>query len=109
MGSFKFTTAPQQIDATVEGTFTPSDAQAFLAEYNKAITKVTPAQATLSITTTGLAVSSKDMQEILKGCIELYKSTGFKKVVMITGDNVIVKMQLQRLAKEIGFSEIVIQ
>lgn len=109
MGSFKFATSAQQIDATVEGTFTPGDAQAFLAEYNKAIAKVNPAQSTLNITTTNLAVSSKDMQDILKGCIELYKSTGFKKVVMICGDNVIVKMQLQRLAKEVNFPELVCQ
>ncbi|SDO01420.1 hypothetical protein [Acetanaerobacterium elongatum] len=109
MGSFKFATSAQTIDATVEGTFTPSDAEAFLAEYKKVVSKVNPAQTTLNITTTNLAVSSKEMQEILKGCIELYKSTGFKKVVMICGDNVIVKMQLQRLAKEANFNSMVCQ
>jgi len=43
------------------------------------------------------------MQQMLKGILEMYKQMGFRNVTIIFGDNAIVKMQVKRLAKEIGF------
>jgi hypothetical protein len=43
-----------------------------------------------------------DMITMLKGCIEMYKKDEFKKVVYDCKKNLIVRMQIARLSREVG-------
>ncbi len=104
MGNFKVTTGDKTVDVICDGVFTPSDAQAFVAEFQKQTASITPANCSLNLDASNLAVSPAEMHEILKGCLNMYKAMGFGKVTLNVGTNVIVKMQVQRLANEIGFN-----
>jgi len=50
--------------------------------------------------------SPAEMQQMLKGCIELYKQLKFKSVVFKAGTNAILKMQIQRLSSSVGLENI---
>ncbi len=106
MGNYKVSVTATAVNVMCEGNFTPEDAQAFVKEFNKQVASITPAKYHLSLDASKLAVSPAEMQEILKGCLTLYKSLGFNQISLRIGDNVILKMQLQRLAKEVGLSSI---
>ncbi len=106
MGNFRVNVSDAVVDVMCEGAFTPEDAQAFLADFNKKVATITPSKYHLSLDASKLAVSPAEMQEMLKGCLSLYKSLGFGRISLNVGTNVIVKMQLQRLAKEVGLNSI---
>lgn len=106
MGNYKVSVTATAVNVMCEGNFTPEDAQAFVKEFNKQVSTIKPAQYHLSLDASKLAVSPAEMQELLKGCLTLYKSLGFNKISLNIGTNVILKMQLQRLAKEVGLSSI---
>lgn len=109
MGKYVITVKPQLLDMSFEGIFSPAEVQAFVADFQNQVKKINPVSYTLRLDGTKLAVSAKDMQELLKGCLQLYKASGFDKVILSIGDNVVVKMQVQRLAKEIGFTDITVE
>jgi 2-hydroxy-3-keto-5-methylthiopentenyl-1-phosphate phosphatase len=107
MGDYKITTGSQTIDIIVEGLFTPSDAQAFVKDFTKAVSAITPPNFKLVLDCTKLSVSPAEMQQMLKGCLELYKEQNFKSVVLKSGTNTILKMQMQRLSNSVGLNCII--
>jgi len=106
MGNYKITTGNQTLDIIVEGLFTPSNAQAYLIDFNKAVSGINPPEFKLILDCTGLSVSPVEMQQMLKGCLELYKELKFKSVVFKAGTNAILKMQMQRLSSSVGLNNI---
>ncbi len=106
MGNYKVSVTANAVNVMCEGNFTPEDAQAFVKEFNKQVASIKPVNYHLSLDASKLAVSPAEMQEILKGCLALYKSLGFERISLNVGSNVVLKMQLQRLAKEVGLGSI---
>lgn len=103
MGSFSIKVASNSLDIVCEGLFTPDNAKSFVSEFQKESKKITPATCHLTLDGSKLSTSPAEMQQMLKGILEMYKQMGFRNVTIIFGDNAIVKMQVKRLAKEIGF------
>jgi peptidyl-tRNA hydrolase len=105
MGSHKITTGVNSMDISCEGNFSPEDGKAYYNDFQKALAKVNPQQTHLRFDVTKLAVSEqKYSQPILKSVMELYKTSGINKITVDTGSNVILKMQLSRLATEVGLN-----
>lgn len=94
--------------AEVSGSFGPADANGFLEEYITVLKTINANEYTLMFDCENLKVTGKDvksgvdMTPLLKGCIEQYKNDGFKKVVFKCKKNLIVKMQISRLSREVG-------
>lgn len=86
----------------VRGFFKPEDGESFIKDYNSMIAKVNPSEYTLVVDPEDLKTSSQDMIPVLKGCFELYKSSGFKEVLMVTPTSAISTMQLKNIQKETG-------
>ncbi|MBW7573820.1 hypothetical protein [Caproiciproducens faecalis] len=107
MGNYKITTGSQTIDIIVEGLFTSNDAQAYLKDFNKAVSGIVPSNFKLVLDCTKLSVSPVEMQQMLKGCLELYKELNFKSVILKSGSNAVLKMQMQRLSSSVGLNSVI--
>lgn len=94
--------------AEVSGSFGPDDANDFVQKYTAILKTIKANEYELLFNCQDLNVSGKDtksgvdMASMLKGCIEQYKKDGFKKVVYDCQKNLIVKMQISRLSREVG-------
>ncbi|PAB60681.1 hypothetical protein [Anaeromicrobium sediminis] len=86
----------------VRGFFRPEDGESFLKDYNSMVSKVKPSEYTLVVDPENLKTSAKDMLPVLKGCFELYGSSGFKKILMITPTSATSAMQLKNVQKDTG-------
>lgn len=86
----------------VAGRITPKEEQEFLADYKAKTSAITPAQYTLEVDCTDMKVVTPDMTENLTQVMKMYKATGFKKVIYQVKSNVLLKMQLARLARNAG-------
>lgn len=88
------------------GSLGPADANAFVSDYNIILKGANATDLELQFDCKELKVSGKDIQSgvdmtnMLKSCLEMYKNSGFKKIVFDCEKNLVVKMQLQRLGKE---------
>lgn len=103
------------LKANVSGTFRPEDANDFLEEYMYNIKNIDPKDFHLSFDCRKLNVAGKDlktntdMSQLLKACIEQYKKDGFKKITVDCKGNLITKMQISRLAKEVDIPNFIIE
>ena len=94
--------------AEVSGSFGPADANDFVQKYTAILKTIKANEYELIFNCQDLNVSGKDtksgvdMANMLKACIEQYKKDGFKKVVYDCKSNLIVKMQIARLSREVG-------
>ena len=89
------------------GSFGPADASAFVQEYTTTLKPINASEYELLFDCKDLKVTGKDvktgtdMTALLEGCIQQYKSDGFKKIVFNCENNVVLKMQVSRLSKKV--------
>ncbi len=102
MGIYDVKTFQNTLTVTLEGKFTNEDTLSFLKAFNDGVKKIVPANTELIFHASKFQVLPADMHDALGNCFKLYKSLGFKKITMDMGDNVIVIMQVKRIAKEVG-------
>lgn len=97
----KVDTAKKEISIRVEGSATPEGAQAFINEYNQKVSSVNAQEYNCIADCTGMKIAGAELMPLLEACINMYKQTGFKKVIFNV-NNPIVKMQLNRLIRQNG-------
>ncbi len=93
------------IDMFIGGSFTPADAKAFINDYNKTVGSIDASNYTLEIDCTTMNVVTPEMVPDLEGSYQLYKQSGFKKIIFKIKDSTILKMQLARLARNTGLTQ----
>jgi len=104
----KLDKAKKILFARAFGSFGPADANAFVSDYNVILKGVNTNDLGLQFDCKELKVTGKDaksgvdMTNMLKACLEMYKCSGFKNIVFDCEKNLILKMQLQRLGKEVS-------
>lgn len=92
------------INMVITGTFTPEKAKAFINDYQKKVNSIKASDFELKLDCTDLDVVTQAMIPELTKCYELYKSSGFNKVVFEIKSSNIVKMQLGRIARNVGLT-----
>lgn len=88
----------------VNGTYTEQDALDSINAYNEVVATLDPQKSTLVIDCNGLDAQTQDLAQLLKGCFEMYKATGFKEVQLVGSSSMTQLSQMKRLAKEADFS-----
>jgi hypothetical protein len=94
--------ARNQLNVTIGGMFEPDDANAFVKEFTATVSTIKVSEYILSFDAKDLRVSSPEMLPMLEGCFKMYKGFEFKKVVAKVYSNVTLKMQLSRIARNVG-------
>ena len=92
--------AKKEMNIKIIGNFTPEQAQKFITEYNNNVKTIDASEYVLRLDCLELGVVTQDLIPALKDCYLLYKSSGFKTVVFEVVSS-IVKMQLNRIAREV--------
>lgn len=104
--SMKLNTAKKTVDMVVGGTFTPEQAEAFVKDYQTKLSSVKANEFDLHFNCGDLDVINKEMTESVVACLNLYKATGFSKVIIGIKKNPILKMQLNRLGRTAGMTNL---
>lgn len=93
-----------EVNLVVKGTFTPEKARAFVEDYQKRIGSISASEFRLILDCRETDTSSSSMVPELQACFELYKSSGFKEVIFEINNNTILKMQFNRLIRNVGIT-----
>lgn len=94
--------AEKVVCAVNQGTFNPEAANAFASEYKKIVDSINPSEYELRFDASNLRVNSQDVIPSLAACMEMYKKDGFKNIVFNCGTNATLKMQVRRVATNVG-------
>lgn len=100
MGNYKFNldSNSKNMNVLIGGFFTKEDGAGYITEYKKYVDTISPSEYDLHLDCTDLAVTKADILPMLEECIKMYDKDGFKRVITkIKKDNIILKMQIQRL------------
>ena len=102
--SDKFTITKKEneklFDIVVQGKFEKEDGQAYMTDFTQKISSINPSDYTLKFDCRNLSVSANESLDLLQGCFNLYKETGFKKVIAVLDSNqIVLEMQFKRLAR----------
>ena len=101
--NFSLDKSTKKVTIEVIGSFVPEKEKEFLDKYKQISSQINPSEYTLIIDCTSANVLSQSYVDKLGEMFGLYKQTGFGNVIMnLSTSSAIVKMQLNRLAKNAG-------
>jgi len=100
----KLDTTKKNLSVKLIGKFGNDDVGSFVQAFTNTVKLIKPAECTLTFDAKELQVSQQEMLPMLENCFGLYKSIGFKKIYMNMGDNVVLKMQVNRIARKSGLT-----
>ena len=90
---------------SVEGSMSSEDGANFIKDYKQKIAGINPKEYVIELDCTKLNVTSADVVPMLENCYKLYIADGFTKVIFnIAPKSNILKMQLNRVAKNTGLA-----
>lgn len=104
MNKFKITPGTDTLTVDLEGKFDKESADEFIEEFNSILKTVNPKNCELIFNAGRMNVVSPDLHESLKNCFKMYQKIGFKKISVFLENNVILGMQVKRLANDAGLS-----
>ncbi|MGP4039747.1 hypothetical protein ACTWP4_07585 [Gracilibacillus sp. D59] len=86
----------------IVGTFTLEQAEKFHQDYHKQLGSVSTIDYVLEVDCKDMKVISQEMTPKLALSFELYKNSGFKKIKFLINNNVLIKKQLNSIAKTVN-------
>lgn len=109
--SIRLNRVAKTLNIAVGDKMTLIEAQNFVKEYKQAVSGIDAKLYTLHVDCTNMKVLSPEMTESLSSVMALYKETGFGKIICKIQNDAILKMQLSRLLRNAGLTnvEIVIE
>lgn len=108
MYEIKVNVGKKEIDLRVSGIFTAEKAQQFVAEYKNKVEVIEAAKYDLVLDCHGIAISKPEMVPVLQSCFEMYKESGFKEIRFLISKNPTIKMQFNRLIRNVGLTNTLI-
>lgn len=96
--------AGKKIDLTVGDQMTPVEAEKFQKEFSALLASIPAAQFDLEIDSAHMKVLTPDMANRLEGAMALYKQAGFKRVLVKLPNTPVLKMQVSRIARQVGLT-----
>ncbi|MGG0658436.1 hypothetical protein [Rummeliibacillus pycnus] len=88
----------------INGTFSPEKVDQFVKDYDRNVNSIKPSEYNLRLDCKDLHLVSPELVPLLENCYEMYKKTGFQKVIFEIPNSVVLKMQVSRLARKIGLT-----
>ncbi|WML42646.1 hypothetical protein [Neobacillus sp. PS3-40] len=104
--SIKVNPSTKTIDMVVSGTFTPEKALQFVNDYQSKVGTIKAGEFILKCDCRELDVVTQDMIPDLENCYRLYQSSGFNKVVIEIKKSPVIKMQLSRIGRNTGLTNL---
>ena len=92
------------IDISVRGAFSTELVQAFLTEYQQKVSSISAKDFILKVDSTDMNIITQQMLPTLENSFTMYKNSGFKEIHFIIKPSPTIKMQVNRLARNIGLT-----
>lgn len=99
---YKFEKKGNSLVVTVSGFFTPEEAQAYIADYEKTLKTLKPEETNLILDGKELKASTQEMLPLLEACMNMYVRDKFKKIYMVKFASAVTNSQVARLGKATG-------
>lgn len=90
------------VDVIVDGSLELKQTLGYEADFKSLLKKIIPSEYSLTVQASSMSVANQEIQMVLKNLFLLYKAVKFKSIRFHTGNNMILKMQCNRIAKEVG-------
>lgn len=90
------------VDVIVDGSLPLEKPLNYEAAFKNLLKEIIPSEYSLTVQASTMSVANQEIQIILKKLFLLYKTVKFKSISFHTENNTILKMQCNRIAKEIG-------
>ena len=94
----------KKVEITVGDQITPAETERFQKEFVALLSSITPSQFELEIDSTHMNVLTPELATRLEGAMGLYKQAGFKKVLVKIQNSPVLKMQVARIARQAGLT-----
>lgn len=94
----------KKVGITVGDQMTPAEAMKFEQEFKALLNSINASEFELEINGTNMNVLTPDMASRLQGVMGIYQQAGFKKVLIKTQNNPVLKMQINRVARQAGLT-----
>ncbi|MFJ8235572.1 hypothetical protein ACIQ34_07475 [Ureibacillus sp. NPDC094379] len=91
--------ANKVINLTVGDKMTIQEAEKFVRDFQLTVKSIDASSWVLDIDCTGMQVLTQELADSLTGAMALYKEVGFQKVLFTVKENIVLKMQLSRVAR----------
>lgn len=101
--------AAKKLEIEVGDQMTLTEAQRFVKEFSMNVESITPSQFDLHINCKNMKVLTQDLAQQLEQAIEMYKQAGFKQVTFLMPSEVFLKMQISRLCRKVGLTNVEIR
>ena len=80
------------------------DAIRFINDYERSVKGLNASEFKIDLDCTKLNVSTPDVLPMLEQCYKMYQATGFEFVIFRIAKNMVLRMQLNRVARATGLS-----
>jgi hypothetical protein len=94
------------IEMAVRGAFTPEQAGQFHKDYEHEIGSIKADEFVLKVDCLDMTVITQDMIPKLQYSLEMYKKSGFKTIQVLINKSMIIKMQINRVARNAGLTNL---
>lgn len=102
MGTYNIAHSSNTLTVKLEGKFDQQLTAEFVKAFQTEVGKINAANTELVFLAENFQVLGADMHDTLAGCFKLYQTIGFKKISMNLGKNMVLKMQVNRIAIAAG-------
>ncbi len=96
--------ALKKIEIYVGEKITLAEVERFTTEFQRTVSSIDATSFDLEIDCTNMKVLTPDLTVNLTEAMGLYKQVGFKKNIFVVQNDVVLKMQLTRLARNAGLT-----
>lgn len=94
----------KEMNIKIVGNFTSEQAQQYINEYTSKVNTINASDYTLFLDCKDLNVITQELTASLEACYKLYNASGFNKTIIEIKKSAILKMQLTRIARGVGFN-----
>ena len=102
--SIKVNRIKKVVEMMVGESFTDEDVKNFVNDYLKNMSSIDTSAYTLEVDCTTMKVVEAKMAPKLEASFNMYKESGFNKVIFQISKNTVLKMQLNRIARGAGLT-----
>lgn len=92
--------ATKTVEVIIDGSVQLEQALSYAADFKSLLKELVPSEYSLTVNASTMSVANQEVQTVLRNLFSLYKTKKFKLVSFQTGNNSILKMQCNRIAKE---------
>lgn len=100
--TLKLNQTSKKVELMVYGKFAEEKEQEFIKEFQSIVSKINPVEYTLSADCSDMQVLSQEYIDNLSQTIAMYKQVGFQNIEIKIEASPVIKMQLNRVARNVG-------